>query len=453
MSVSILSVPNKYDLFCNKLTCNECEIITTDFNSIKIGDGLDDNQTLITIDKGVPNTSYLNFKKDFGGNVGNNAVLFHNPYKLVAGAYSKDFTQTITYSTDPNSVAIYGVGKVMDIDDSSTAVALITVMEGSYPAGSVSQVFTSGNGAVFQNVIGCNFTTVATLDNITVSNSAIDTNIEGKNINIESINDSISLTAKESSSFIIAGNNGGSANLSLVATNSGGSAGIILSSTDNINLTSTNIAVTGTLFVNNGLKDSTGALGTASQVLTSNGTATLWANQAGNMNIYNSDGVVTSNRTLDGNSNSISLTFKDFDIINFDNNAGMTVTNGEFSPDSLLPGRIVKQNTATGTLTGGITVTGVGATITVQGNSVGGRVLITTGTGISATGIIATIVFPFAMNSTNQYGIILSPNNSATTLINDTIWAQTGTITQFTMRNNANLTDSTSYVWSYILLA
>jgi hypothetical protein len=104
---------------------------------------------------------------------------------------------------------------------------------------------------------------------------------------------------------------------------------------------------------------------------------------------------------------------------------------------------------------GGATVIGTGGDVDLaDATDNSGRIVLSTGTGVSAAGTICTITFDIP-KSNADYGVWFhAADNTAATAAGVTIYADFGsrTTTQFVVAATAILTSSVSYHWDYMIV-
>jgi uncharacterized coiled-coil protein SlyX len=110
-------------------------------------------------------------------------------------------------------------------------------------------------------------------------------------------------------------------------------------------------------------------------------------------------------------------------------------------------------STGVSVVAGATTITGTGRTIVNDGSEIGGSISLNTGTGITIAGTanpVITVSFATAMPS-NNYSVLISPGNITVTGL--PFYVLKTNMSQFTIRCNAVLANSTTYTINYHVIA
>jgi hypothetical protein len=178
--------------------------------------------------------------------------------------------------------------------------------------------------------------------------------------------------------------------------------------------------------------------GAATSVLQS-GTGGISLNSNGNVSIQGA-----AANTIDIGTNS------DLSVTIGTTNGTLTVASAATFNNSLTVGKHIITNNVSGTTT--ITAEAAACTsptVNLSGNDTAGTVTITTGTGCALTGKLATITFADAYGTNNPRVLLTAANANGSLLV---FFSGDRNTTFFTIDTSTTPTDSTSYVYNYIVV-
>lgn len=112
----------------------------------------------------------------------------------------------------------------------------------------------------------------------------------------------------------------------------------------------------------------------------------------------------------------------------------------------------VGQSTAPSVSAGGATVVGTGASVTLSGTDAGFEVTLTTGTGISATGTMFTVTYNATYGTAPAVVCSESDSDSAAYSVTGGKYTTSAATTVTLSNTTANLSDSTEYKWTFIVI-